>query len=187
MILHGQVHIEVILAALYAVFLYGTGKGLEWFGRHSHRRSGQFRTAGFTYHRHLDAWQCPTGHHLHRVMDHPHRRRTRYRAPAHVCNGCPYRANCTDSTEGREIEVSHLSWIETESGRFHGGLSFVLLVLAAFLLTVEWWRFPSPGDRLLLGGNLAVVLLVANRRIRHYFALRRPAPTEALRAEMLKR
>ena len=61
----GPLHIEIALAAGYAGFLIVVASGLEWFGRHSHRRSGQFRTAGFKYHGHLDVWECPCGHHLH--------------------------------------------------------------------------------------------------------------------------
>jgi hypothetical protein len=160
------VHAEVILAAAYAIFLFVAAKGLEWFGRHSHRRSGQFRVAGFTYHKHLDAWQCPEGHHLQRLMDHPHARRVRYRAPAHICNGCPYKANCTDSDDGREIELSAISWVETEAGRFHRGLGFVLLVLAGLILLVEWIRFPSGVDAAVLSTNFAIVALSVVHHLR---------------------
>ncbi len=168
----GNLHVEVVLAVAYVFFLFVAGKGLEWFGRHAHRRSGQFRTAGFTYHRHLDAWQCPTGHHLHRQMDHPEKKRVRYRAPAHICNGCPYKANCTDSDDGRELEFTTVSWIDSESGRFHRGLSLILLVLAGFILTVEMVRFPSGPDALLLGSCLSLVALATAGRFRRFLALR---------------
>ena len=45
----------------------------------------------------------PEGEHLWpHEFDHE-RRLMRYRAKAHVCNGCPRKADCTDSDEGREI------------------------------------------------------------------------------------
>lgn len=162
----GSVHIEVLLAATYAIFLFGAAKGLEWFGRYSHRRSGQFRLSGFTYHKHLDAWQCPTGHHLLRQLDHPHARRVRYRAPAHICNGCPYKANCTDSDDGREIELAAASWVESESGKFHRGLGFVLLVLASMILIAEYIRHHTGADAMILGANFSAIALFTLRHLR---------------------
>lgn len=164
--MHVPFHAEVALAAAYALFLFAAGKVLEWFGRHSHARSGQFRTAGFTYQRHLDAWRCPTGHHLQRQMDPPPARRVRYRAAAHVCNGCPYKANCTDSDEGRELEFTTLGWIESESGRFHRGLGCVLWVLAAFILLVEMVRFRSGTEAVVLRTEFALAAALIVRRLR---------------------
>ena len=136
----GNLHPEVLLAAGYALFLMLVALGLEWFGRHSHRRSGQFRTAGFKYHGHLDVWECPCGHHLHRHYHDPARGIVRYRAPAHTCNACAKKPDCTDSDQGREIAHSSLAWVASEAGRFHRGISLALLVLAAFILTVEMFR-----------------------------------------------
>jgi hypothetical protein len=96
-------HVEVALAGGYAGFLIVVASGLEWFGRHSHRRSGQFRIAGFKYHGQLDVWECPCGHHLHPHYRDPVREVVRYRAPAPTCNACTRKNDCTDSEHGREI------------------------------------------------------------------------------------
>ena len=154
----GPVHIEVALAVGYAGFLMVVGAGLEWFGRHSHRRSGQFRTAGFKYHGHLDFWECPCGQHLH-----PH-----YRDPVReVWCGIGHpptpvtpvpRSYSIYSEHGREIIHSSESWIETQAGKFHRVLSLTLLFLAALILIAEMFRHPTLPEVLLPGSVLASVL-----------------------------
>ena len=111
----GPLHIEVVLATGYSAFLIVVASGLELFGRHSHRRSGQFRTAGFKYHGQLDVWECPSGHHLHPHYRDPVREVVRYRAPANTCNACARKNDCTDSEHGREIIHSSESWVETQA------------------------------------------------------------------------
>ncbi len=54
----------VFLAAGYALFLLAIAGGLELLARNSHNHSQRFRTAGFTYHKHLDVWECSPGQHL---------------------------------------------------------------------------------------------------------------------------
>jgi hypothetical protein len=154
----GPLHIEVVLAAGYSAFLVVVAAGLEWFGRHSHGRSGQFRTAGFKYHGHLDVWECPCGHHLHPHYRDPVREIVRYRAPAYTCNACARKNDCTDSEHGREIIHSSESWIETQAGRFHRVLSLTLLFLAALILSAEMFRHPTLPEVLLLGSVLGLVL-----------------------------
>ncbi len=80
---------EVVLAAGYAACSLAGAFVLEWLSAHTHRRSLRYRTAGFTYDEAHDHWQCPEGEHLWpHEFDHE-RRLVRYRAKAHICNGCP--------------------------------------------------------------------------------------------------
>ena len=60
----------------------------------------------------------------------------RYRAKAHICNGCPLKDACTDSDSGREIVRPLDPWPHSEAGRFHRGLSLVLVGLSLLLLVV---------------------------------------------------
>jgi len=166
----GNVHVEVLLAAGYALFLVLAAVGLECFGRHSHRRSGQFRTASFRYQEHLDVWECPCGHHLHRLYHDPVQAIVRYRAPAHTCNACLKKPDCTDSDQGREIALSSVPWIKSEAGRFHRGISLALLMLAAFILTVEMFRHRSAVELLVIGGVLAPIATAGLRLIREFRA-----------------
>ena len=148
---------EVLLTSGYTVFLLATAAVLDLLAQHSYRRSERFRTAGFRYHAHLDAWECPEGQHLW-LHEHDHERRVlRYRGKPHVCNVCAAKPGCTDSDEGREIVRSLDSWARSEAGRFHRVLSLTLVLLAAVLLTAELVRHRDPSELLLLG-----LLLVAS-------------------------
>jgi hypothetical protein len=130
-------HTEVYLGAGYAVFLLASAGALEWLSAHTHRRALRYRTAGFTYREHLDAWECPQGEHLWpHELDHECRF-VRYRAKAHVCNGCPVKHACTDSDEGREVVRPLDPWPHSEAGRFHRVLSLVLVALAGLVLLIE--------------------------------------------------
>lgn len=151
------VHAEVLLAGGYVAFLMAIAIGLELLARHSYRRSQRQPTAGFMYRRHFDAWECPTGNLLLRREVDCQAQIVRYRAPAHTCNACSLKQDCTDSDQGREIVHSSESWLETEIGRFHRGISLALLVLAGFILIVEEFRYHDPKEMVLLGGALALV------------------------------
>ena len=134
------VHTEVVLSASYAIFLTTVAVGLELLARHSHKRSERYRNSGFTYFRDRDAWECPAGQQLLRQETHYERRIIHYRPRAEACNRCALKNNCTDSNEGRVLK-SHLdSWIESELRRFYRGISIVLLLLAAIILSAEAMR-----------------------------------------------
>ena len=90
-------HTEPLVATAYALLLLAIAAGMEWMGRHSHRRADQYHTGGFRFHRHADHWECPHGARLERAEIDNDLRVIRYRAPARTCNGCPIKASCTDS------------------------------------------------------------------------------------------
>ena len=117
---------------------------LEWLSAHTHRRSLRYRTAGFTYHEQHDHWECPEGEHLWPHEFDRERRLVRYRAKAHVCNGCPRKDACTDSDRGREIVRPLDPWPHSEAGRFHRGLSLMLVALALLVIVVGGRPQPRP-------------------------------------------
>ena len=143
---------EVLLGAGYAVLLVTGAFLLEWLSAHTHRRSLRYRTAGFTYDETQDHWECPEGQHLWpHEFDHE-RRLVRYRAKAHICNGCPRKAACTDSDRGREIVRPLDPWPHSEAGRFHRTISLLMVALAALILVVEAARHHEPSEAALLLG-----------------------------------
>ncbi|MEA2170385.1 MAG: hypothetical protein QOF76_3685 [Solirubrobacteraceae bacterium] len=150
---------EVILAAAWAGALVVCAFGLEWLSAHTHRRSLRYRTAGFEYDVQHDHWRCPEGQHLWPHDFDPERRLVRYRAKAHICNGCPRKHDCTDSDRGREIVRPLDPWPHSEAGRFHRGLSLMLVVLALFTLLVAGARHHRPSEAAVLLGVLAVAAL----------------------------
>ena len=147
--IHG-IHIEVILAGGYALLLVGVAAILEWLARHSHRRSEHYRNSGFVYKQKLDVWECPTGHHLTREQTDFERKIALYRAPAHKCNACHCKKDCTDSGDGRVLESRMDSWLQSELRRFHRGVSLTLLALAILILAAELIQHRETRDWLIL-------------------------------------
>jgi hypothetical protein len=152
---------EVLLAAGYAALLTTGAFVLEWLSAHTHRRSLRYRTAGFTYHEEHDHWECPEGQHLWpHEFDHE-RRLVRYRAKAHICNGCPRKTACTDSDHGREIVRPLDPWPHSEAGRFHRVISLMLVGLALLIVIVEGVRHHDPAEAALLVALGLAALLAA--------------------------
>jgi hypothetical protein len=160
------VNAEVLLATGYAGLLTAGAFALEGLSAHTHRRALRFRTAGFSYDETHDHWRCPEGEHLWpHEFDHD-RRLIRYRAKAHVCNGCPRKDTCTDSDRGREIVRPLDPWPHSEAGRFHRAIALMMVALAALVLLVETTRHHEPAEAALL---LAVFTgaALAGRRLAH--------------------
>lgn len=132
-----SINIEVLLASGYALFLVAVAACLERMGRHTHQRSRQYQTAGFTYRQHLNMWECPAGQYLKLWAFDSQRRVAEYRAEAKSCNACALKKSCTDSEDGRRLEHHLDSWVQSEVRRFHRGISLTLLLLAALILSIE--------------------------------------------------
>ena len=151
------VHLEVVLAASYAIFLVGVAYVLELLARHSHKRSERYRNSGFIYFQKLDLWECPAGRQLLRIETDYQRHIVHYRAPADACNACSLKKNCTDSDEGRLLKSRLDSWVESELRRFHRGISLALLLLATIILVAEAVRYAEPRELLIVVGLLIPV------------------------------
>ena len=183
--------IEALLAAGYALFLLVGAGLLELMSAHTHQRSLRYRTAGFSYDAVHDAWECPEGQHLWpHEFDHE-RRLVRYRAKAHICNGCPRKSACTDSDRGREIARPLDPWPHSEAGRFHRVISLMMVVVAVLVILVEAVRNHAPAEAALLGGlllgsALAARWLLADLR-RHPSGFPEPAPSHGLRMTVRER
>ncbi len=165
---------EPMFAASYAVLLLLAAAGLEWMGRHSHRRSRQYHTRGFRFHKHTDHWECPEGARLLRAEIDNELRVVRYRAPAHTCNACAIKEHCTDSTSGREIEMAMDPWLSSATGRFHRGISLTLVVLAALIFGVELVRYSKGAERWMLAAGFTGVSALALYLMRNL--AKTPAP-----------
>jgi hypothetical protein len=159
----GGTHLEPYLAAGYATLLTLLAMFLQMVARHSHRRTDKYERTGFRYRRHLDTWECPTGHSLTRVHTDFERRIATYRAKAQVCNACHLKANCTESDIGRELRYQQDSWFTSEVCRFQRGISLFLLCLATMVLLLEMTRASSFSSLWLLAAVLLSVGILGIR------------------------
>lgn len=166
------IHIEVVLTSLYALLLVAVSWILEWLAKHSHRRSEHYRNSGFVYKRKEDVWECPTGHHLTREQTDFERKIASYRAPAHKCNVCHCKKDCTDSDDGRLLESRMDSWLQSELRRFHRGISLVLLLMASLILAAEMFRYHTAWDWVVLG---ALLLPIGFTGSRHFVSFSEPS------------
>jgi len=164
------VHVEVVLAAIYAIFLVAVAFVLELLARHSHERSERYRNSGFVYFQKMDLWECPAGRQLLRTETDYQQRVVRYRAPADACNVCSIKNNCTDSEEGRLLESRLDSWLESEIRRFHRGISLALLLLATIILVAETVRHAEPRELFLIGCLLVPVGLAETKLLALFLA-----------------
>jgi hypothetical protein len=170
--IHG-VHIEVILAGGYALLLVGIAAILEIVARHAHHRSEHFRNSGFIYKKKMDVWECPAGHHLTREQTDFERQIAHYRAPAHKCNACHLKENCTDSDDGRALESRLDAWLQSELNRFHRGVSLTLLFLAVLILAVEMFQHQYARDWIVL---LVLLLPIGFVGSRYFVFFTEPKP-----------
>jgi hypothetical protein len=159
----GVIHIEVLLAVGYAVFLMAIAGALELAARYTHNRSARIRVAGFRYDPNFDLWTCPNGQKLFRAEADYGRNVVLYRATAHACNTCPMKTRCTDSNGGRTIELAPGSWLQSELRRFHRGMSLALFALAAIILLIEFFRYHEGFDRTLLAAVAIMILATGSR------------------------
>jgi Transposase DDE domain len=176
---------EALLAAAYSLALLLCAGVLEWLSAHTHRRSLRYRTAGFAYRADQDVWVCPEGEHLWpHEFDHE-RRLVRYRAQAHVCNGCPLKEHCTDSDQGREVVRPLDPWPHSEAGRFHRVIAVMLVALAGLVAAVALARNHDAAEAGLLVGLLATSALVTRLLLRdlraHPANFPEPSPSQGLR------
>ena len=170
--------LECVLMLGYAASLAVIAFLLELIARHAHRRSVRISTGGFTYHADLDIWRCPQDQHLFPVFSDPVKKVVVYRASASICNACPRKQNCTDSNQGREIELRNLGGLEYGMRRFHRGVSLTLLVLASLILVVELVRTGDFYPRIVLTAMLALFCFAIVRLSVNLFqTIQRPRST----------
>jgi hypothetical protein len=179
------VSVEVYLALGYALALIAGAFALEWLSAHTHRRALRWRTAGFRYDATHDHWECPEGQHLWPHEFDRERRLVRYRAKAHICNGCPRKDACTDSDRGREIVRPLDPWPHSEAGRFHRVIALLMVVLGELILVAEGFRHHAPGESAALVGAIGVGLIAGRWLLRdlrvHPAGFPTPAPAHGLR------
>jgi len=171
---------EVVLVGGYAVLLLVVAFVLDSLAQHTQRRSERFRTAGFRYLPQHDAWTCSEDAMLWPMEYDQEHHLVRYRAKPSVCNSCLVKPSCTSSTNGREVVRALAPWPHSEAGRFHRGMSMVLVGCAAAMLLVAAARHLEPST-LVLAVPMLFTILLGIRYSAHFRATPAnfPAPTPA--------
>ena len=175
-----KLHLEVVMVGGYAIFLLAVAYVLDALAQHTQRRAERFRTSGFRFLPQHDAWTCSEDAMLWPMEYDKEHHLVRYRAKASVCNSCQVKPLCTSSMTGREVTRAVAPWPHSEAGRFHRGMSFVLVALAGALLVAAGVRYPEPST-LVLAAPLLFTILLGRRYGAHFRATPAnfPEPTSA--------
>jgi len=151
----------LILLLAYLLVLWAGGGILEALARAHFRRAERYAHTGFAYHAELDRYECPQGELLTLHTFDDRNKLAVYKAPASSCNECVLKAFCTPHDGGRHVYRSLAEFHETDVGRFHRGLSLIILGVAlAFSAggVLAWWD--RAGEWLLVAATgVSLVLL----------------------------
>ena len=140
--------LELWLFLGYVAVLWLGAWLLEAMARVHFHRALRHAHEGFDYDPGLDRYECPQGELLTLQTYDDRNKLAIYKAPASSCNGCVLKTFCTPHDEGRHVYRSLAEFVETDTGRFHQWLSFLLLALAvAFAASgvIRWWGRPGEG------------------------------------------
>jgi hypothetical protein len=171
--------LELVLLLAYLLVLWVGGWALEVLARVHFERAQRYAHGGFAYDAELDRYECPQGELLTLDTYDDRRKLAIYKAPAASCNACVLKSFCTPHDQGRHVYRSLAAFQETDIGRFHRGLSLIVLGLALVFSAggmVAWWN--RPGEWLLLvASGISIILLWRDvgGRARHPFADERRA------------
>jgi hypothetical protein len=83
----------------------------------------------------------------------PSRQTAIYQALPRQCQTCHLKDACAPHGNGRRIYRSLAIWAETDVGRFHQRISFLMFAAGALLAAAGYWRWSGrPGTGYLLAG-----------------------------------
>jgi hypothetical protein len=153
--------LALVLLVAYVLALWAGGWILERVAQAHFHRAQRYAHHGFAYDAELDRYECPQGELLTLHTFDDRNKLAIYKAPAASCNECMLKTFCTPHHEGRQVYRSLVEFHETDVGRFHRGLSLVILAIAlAFSVggLLAWWN--KPGEWLLvIATGVSLVLL----------------------------
>ena len=151
----------LVLLLAYLFVLWAGGEVLEFLARAHFHRAARYAHTGFAYDVELDRYECPQGELLTLHTFDDRNKLAVYKAPASSCNECVLKPFCTPHDAGRHVYHSLVEFRETDVGRFHRGLSLIILALAVVFSAggvIAWWN--KPGEWLLvIATGIGLILL----------------------------
>lgn len=161
--LSAPIPFELAVILIYSVSLAVGARLLHRLGRYHFHRAQRYGDAGFKYDRENDHYRCRGNEVLPRHDHDPRRRLAVYKAPAHACNRCAHKNECTPHDHGRRVYRSLAEWAETDQARFHQWISVLMCAAGVVVPLGAMLRWNSPPDlawlALVAAGNLFTLRL----------------------------
>lgn len=136
----------LVLLLAYLLVLWVGGGVLEFLASAHFHRAERYAHTGFAYDVELDRYECPQGELLTLHTFDDRNKLAIYKAPARSCNECVLKTFCAPHDEGRRVYRTLAEFHETDVGRFHRGLSLIILAVALVFSVggmVSWWDKPA--------------------------------------------
>ena len=145
----------------------------------------------FIYDAAHDLYVCPSGQPLRQFRTEYQAEKVEYRADAATCNGCPLKAQCTESQQGRQLHRSfHASYLERVQN-YHQTRAYQkamrkwqVWVELLFAEAKDWHGMRRFRLRLLWRVNIEALRIAAGQNLKRLLKKRgwgrRPFPTVAL-------
>lgn len=159
--------VTVLLVSGYAALLLVIAWAFDHMGRHSAKRSAEWRTGNFVYHDDQDAWRCHEDQWLWPASFDPDKRVIRYQGQHAICGRCPSKDSCSPTPGPRELTRQIDPWPHSEAGRFHRGISLSVGVVAVFMPTAMLLGAEVAADYVVLAATIFVAVVATVPLARH--------------------
>jgi hypothetical protein len=159
--------VTVLLVSGYAALLLVVAWAFDHMGRHSSKRSAEWRTGNFVYHEDQDAWRCHEDQWLWPASFDPDKRVIRYQGQHAICGRCPAKEECSPTPGPRELTRQLDPWPHSEAGRFHRGISLAVGVVAIFMSTAMLFGAEGVADYIVLAATIFVSVVATVPLARH--------------------
>lgn len=159
--------VTVLLVSAYAALLLVVAWAFDHLGRHSSKRSAEWRTGNFVYHDDQDAWRCHEDQWLWPASFDPDKRVIRYQGQHAICGRCPAKEECSPTPGPRELTRQVDPWPHSDAGRFHRGISLAVGVVAIFMSTAMLLGAQVAADYIVLVATIFVAVVATIPLARH--------------------
>jgi len=150
------VDLELWIVLVYVATVVMGARVIEVLARLHLTRARRIAENGFEYLAEDDHYRCAGEERLARSSYDPARRLAIYHALPEQCHGCRFKDACAPHGNGRRIYRSLATWAESDVGRFHQRIAFLMFAAGGLLATVGVWRWSGhPGTGYLLVSILA--------------------------------
>lgn len=161
---HLPVDLELWLILSYVAAVLVGARVIEALARMHLARAHRNADEGFEYLEDEDRYHCAGGERLALHSFEPSRQLAVYRALPHQCESCHLKNECAPHGNGRKVYRSLATWAETDVGRFHQRVSFLMFAAGCLLTAAALWKWSGrPGTGYLVLGLVASSSCIALR------------------------